>query len=214
MLIVFTKGNAQSGFQKIYVDSDSLAPYMTFRCLEMKTLRDTTYSEYGIQDDFKRVEIYSKIRVQIECNGTTEAKFDTAIARFEIATALNHNDSLRANMIDSIYHEWMGKSEELQDCFTSCSMDNYFLYSNGEYVLFNKPNNNWKNSYISIYFSGLFIKVTFRGFTSKGGWGGLSSFMSELCYFNFGDAFIEPGAKPTIIPKDFFLLYKGGKFNE
>lgn len=208
------KGNAQEdGFQKIFVNSDSLVPYITFRCEKMIPIKDTTYLEYGIEDEFRRFEIYSKIKIQTECNGTSEVKFDTQIAKYEIALALNHNDSLGIAMVDSIYREWKNKPKNLQECFTSCSMNNYFLYSNGECILYNKPNNNWKNAYISMYFAGLFIKVTFKGFTSKDGWGGLSAFMNELCYFNWGNTLIEPGTMPTIPPKDFFLLYKGGKFH-
>ena len=196
----------------ISIDEDSLPPLLNIKANKLIVLEDTVYTEYGIESHFKRFEIQSKIQVQTGCNGGIEALYDSTTAVYEIALALENNSSYGTAMVDSIYKEWSKKSESLLNCFVSCSKNNYFLYANGYYILYNYPQNLRLHHFFSLYFADTYIKVSIKSTEPVQGWGGLSAFMDELCYFIINDTIFRPGHRPTITPQDFFIWYNGGKF--
>lgn len=203
----------QNHLESIYLDFDSIPPRMIIKCDTLIQISDTVYIEYGIKSPFFRFLIESEVNVQTSCNGTTDVTFEKAKATYEIAIAQDNYEGYYKAMIDSTYREWKSKSTELQNCFTNCSMNNYFLYQRGNYLFYNYPGNNWINSYYTIYTGDNFLKITFKHI-DKSGYGGLSDFLSELCYFDYGDSHIEPGTKPTILPIDFFYWYEADRFKD
>jgi hypothetical protein len=197
--------------RRLNLEADSSFPDMLVSCISIKNISDTIYSEYGLICRYKRVLIESKIIVQTECNGTTKAKWGTTTAQYEIAVPYDSNEILGSRLIDSIYRD-IKAHKDLFDCFPGCSWNKYLAYKDGKFVFYNYPGNNWVNSYYTLYFSDHFMKVTFKGFQKKSGWGGLSSFLDELCYFSWGTTIIQPGTRPNLSPKDFIILYENGRF--
>jgi len=206
--------NAQDDFRDLaYFSKQKTVEGLYLKYSSLKVLKDSSLSNYGLTHKFKRFEIKSPIKVQISCNGASEAKFDTAIAIYEIAI-LNDEDYHYHNlMIDSIYREWKKLGKEYWEEFKFLSKDNYLFYKEGNYVLYNFPANNNPGNYYSLWFNEHFLRVTFKGFKEKVGWGGLSSFMSISKYRDLNRLnIIEPYSDPWMPPFDFILLYEGGRF--
>lgn len=210
-LLVYVGFGQSNKVRRLNLGADSSLPDILVSCISMKNMSDTTYFEYGLTCRYKRIVIESKLEVQTECNGTTEAKWETATAKYEIAIPYDSNEILGRRLIDSSYRDMKGK-KALFDCFPGCSWNKYLLYQDGQYVFYHYPGNNWVNSYYTLYFSDYFVKVTFKGFIKESGWGGLSSFFDKLCYFSWGSTVIQPGAGPNLSPRDFIILYENGRF--
>ncbi|WP_298510249.1 hypothetical protein [uncultured Kordia sp.] len=200
--------------QKTQLPKDSLALLdgLMLRYNTIEKLSDSTSTFFDKKPiPVQRFKINSNIRVQTSCN-LTGGTFDTVTANYLLEIAIDDDNSLRKKFVDAIYKYWVEKDEKYIERYKNSSEKLHLYYANGDYVLYKKPLSNNVGAYYTFYFKNKIMKVSFVGFDTKSGFGGLSSFLNELVQFRFERNQINPKYEMKFDPKLFMKLYKENAF--
>ncbi|MCH2195516.1 MAG: hypothetical protein MK119_15600 [Kordia sp.] len=160
----------------------------------------------------QRFTINSNISVQTSCAMIGKGTYDKVKANYLIEIGVDTNGSIRKKFADTIYNFWSKKEENDLENYKYVSVKIHLFYANGDYVFYKKPSSNNIGDYYIFYFKNRMIKVSFTGFDTKGGFGGLSAFLNELVQFRFERNQINPKNEMKFDPKLFIKLYKDNAF--
>lgn len=167
----------------------------------------------GTELQFSKFNIVSPVTVQISSTYTS-GMYDTAVGLYSLSIASDPADIARREFLRQIKSYWKVKTtEELRD-YKVMPAQKYIWVEANRYVLYAEPDNEWLGATYLLYSSGKVIRLTFNGYKSGNGWGGLSSFIHDNLLFKFSDAQIRCGYTPSIAPKEFLEHYNSGRFNK
>ena len=167
----------------------------------------------GTALEFKNFDITAPITVQTSCNYVS-GTFETATSRYKLSVAPDTRDTARREFMRQIKAYWKAKSpEELKD-YQYMPQEKFLWLNQGQYVLYLQPDNEREGATYLFYASGRVIRLTFQGFESNAGWGGLSSFVSDNLIFKFPTTQVNPGDDSDISPTQFWKLERNGFFKE
>lgn len=163
--------------------------------------------------EFSQYRIVAPVRVQTSCNYVS-GTFDTAVAKYTLRVAADSKNIVRKEMLRQMRGYWKAKdAEELRD-YKYLPAEKYLWMQSGCYVLYQEPGNEWEGATYLFYASGKVVQVIFDEFESGGGWGGLSSFVTDNVLFKFADTQIRCGYTTDISPQQFFAKDKNGYFDK
>ncbi|PTX58769.1 hypothetical protein C8N46_11277 [Kordia periserrulae] len=162
----------------------------------------------------QRFTINSNVTVQTSCRMVGRGTYDKIKANYLIEIGVDTKGSLKKKFVDSIYNYWEEKDEKYLERYKSSSDEIHLFYANGDYVFYKKPSSNKVGDYYIFYFKNKIIKVSFKGFDTERGFGGLSEFLNELVQFRFERNQINPKYEVKFDPRLFMKLYEEDFFHQ
>ncbi len=161
--------------------------------------------------EFKNFGIVAPITVQTSCNYVS-GTFETTIARYKLSVASDTYDVARQEFMRQIRAYWKAKNQEELKDYQYMPQEKFLWLNEEQYVLYLQPDNEWEGATYLFYASGQIIRLTFEGFPATGGWGGISSFVTENLIFKFPATKINAGNNIDISPTRFWELDRNGFF--
>lgn len=168
----------------------------------------------GANLQFRTYRILATVKVQTACIGVSRAVYGTAVAKYSLSVASDSNDKARRTFLHQINSYWKAKTAgELED-YKYLPAAKYLWSKKGNYVLYSQPLDEWPGATYLFYARGKIVRVTFEGFQSGNGWGGLSTFISNNLMFKFANTQINPSSVIFLPPKQFLKQYQQGFYKK
>jgi hypothetical protein len=168
----------------------------------------------GTELRFQKFSVVAPVKVQTACINASRAVYGTAVARYSLSVAPDPTDVARRTFLRQIQTYWKAKShDELRD-YKYLPAEKFLWMKSGQYVLYSQPDNELPNATYLLYSSRKVIRLTFEGFQSGDGWGGLSTFLHDHMLVQYPKTQIRCGYTPEISPGQFLARYKNGYFKQ
>ena len=160
---------------------------------------------FGKEYPASKFEVSANITVQTSCN-TFSGTFEEVVANYEILVGRDSSNEVHDAFLKTIYDFWSTNPTN----GTVTSDYQLTLKKSGEYLMFAPPSGYEKQYYV-VWIDGKFMKLSFKSFQDKEGWGAVSSLWDEVVRFNVGKTKIEPEFMVNSFPEEFLKFYREGK---
>ena len=161
---------------------------------------------FGKEYPASKFEVSANITVQTSDNGTFSGTFEDVVANYEILVGQDSSNEVHDAFLKTIYDFWSTNPTN----GTVTSEYQLTLKKNGEYLMFAPPSVYEKQYYI-VWIDGKFMKLSFKSFPNRSGWGALQELWGKVSRFYVGKTKIEPEFMVNSFPEEFLKLYREGK---